>query len=46
MSGRSETTLEQRLALDALYVRSWSIWLDLSILLQTSFAILGGKGAY
>lgn len=46
ISGRSETTLEQRLALDALYVRSWSIWLDLSILLQTSFAILGGKGAY
>lgn len=36
----SRRDLEQRLAADLEYVNSWSIWLDLKILLTTPFAML------
>jgi lipopolysaccharide/colanic/teichoic acid biosynthesis glycosyltransferase len=32
--------------LDLRYAKSWSLWLDLKILLQTPRAILSGEGAY
>jgi lipopolysaccharide/colanic/teichoic acid biosynthesis glycosyltransferase len=28
------------------YIRNYSIWLDLEILLRTVFVVLKGKGAY
>jgi len=46
ISGRSDLDYEQRMDLDAYYVRNWSIWLDLYILLQTLGAVLFRKGAY
>lgn len=46
ISGRNETTYQERVALDAYYVRNWSPWLDLVILAKTVLVVLSGKGAY
>ncbi len=40
VNGRSTTTLRRRIAFDTLYVRNWSIWLDIKILLMTIPAVL------
>ena len=45
VSGRSRTTYERRVTLDEFYVRNWSIWLDLYILLRTIPVVLLGDGA-
>ena len=45
VSGRTETTYERRVQLDSWYVRNWSIWHDLVILVQTVPAVLKRKGA-
>ena len=46
VSGRSETTYQERVRLDEYYVRNWSVWLDLWILGRTVTTVLGGRGAY
>jgi len=46
VSGRSETSYEERVELDAYYVRNWSIWLDLYILARTIWVVLFSCGAY
>jgi Undecaprenyl-phosphate galactose phosphotransferase WbaP len=46
VSGRSDLTYQERVRLDAYYVRNWSVWLDLVILLRTFLAVLTGRGAY
>jgi lipopolysaccharide/colanic/teichoic acid biosynthesis glycosyltransferase len=46
VNGRSRTTFDEMVRLDLEYVRSWSIWLDLKILLRTPAAVLSGEGAY
>jgi Undecaprenyl-phosphate galactose phosphotransferase WbaP len=46
VSGRNDITFPERVVLDAYYVRKWSFWLDLYILLRTPRAILTGEGAY
>jgi len=46
ISGRNDTTYEERVALDTYYVRNWSPWLDFTILAKTFVVVLGGKGAY
>jgi lipopolysaccharide/colanic/teichoic acid biosynthesis glycosyltransferase len=43
---RSEGPIEQQESLDTYYIRNWSIWLDLYILVRTVKAVLGGRGAY
>jgi lipopolysaccharide/colanic/teichoic acid biosynthesis glycosyltransferase len=45
VSGRSETTEEERMALDREYVNRWSLALDVKILLLTIPAVLTGRGA-
>jgi Undecaprenyl-phosphate galactose phosphotransferase WbaP len=45
ISGRSDTSYTERVRLDAFYVRNWSVWLDIYILLKTPGEVLGGKGA-
>jgi lipopolysaccharide/colanic/teichoic acid biosynthesis glycosyltransferase len=46
VSGRSNTTYDERVALDMKYIANWSIWLDIKILLKTIPAVLKGDGAY
>lgn len=40
VSGRSSTTYRQRVAMDTLYARRWSFWLDVWVLLMTIPAVL------
>ncbi|MGH9325166.1 MAG: sugar transferase [Terriglobia bacterium] len=44
--GRSRTTFDEMVRLDLRYARSWSIWLDIKILLKTPKAVVSGEGAY
>jgi Undecaprenyl-phosphate galactose phosphotransferase WbaP len=46
VSGRSGTSYTQRIELDTFYVRNWSIWLDIHILLKTIMVVLRRDGAY
>jgi len=46
VSGRSDLTYADRVRLDMQYIRNWSIWLDLQLLVQTIPAVLKSKGAY
>jgi Undecaprenyl-phosphate galactose phosphotransferase WbaP len=46
VSGRNLTTYDQRVDLDAYYVRNWSVWLDLFILGRTIKTVLLSEGAY
>lgn len=46
VSGRSQTSFDDMVRLDLQYVRKWSLWLDIKILLQTPTAVFSGKGAY
>jgi lipopolysaccharide/colanic/teichoic acid biosynthesis glycosyltransferase len=45
VSSRSNGDLEVQRAEDLFYIRNWSIWLDIYILLQTVIVVLNGKGA-
>jgi len=46
VSGRNNTTYDQRVAFDEYYIRNWSIWMDLYILARTFQAVLFAHGAY
>lgn len=46
VSGRSEMTLEQMLAMDEVYIRSRSMRLDLRIMARTPLAVIRARGAY
>lgn len=46
ISGRADVSYEDRVRLDMSYIRNYSIWMDLQILLRTIPAVLKGKGAY
>lgn len=46
VSGRSDTTYPERVAMDTWYVRNWSVWIDLMYLFKTVKAVVKGKGAY
>jgi lipopolysaccharide/colanic/teichoic acid biosynthesis glycosyltransferase len=46
VSGRSDVSYEERVQIDMYYVRNWTIWLDIQILIQTIPAVLNSRGAY
>ena len=46
VEGRSRTTFDEMVRLDLRYARTWSLLLDLKILVQTPRAIVSGEGAY
>lgn len=45
VSGRNNTTVEEKVALDARYVRNWSFLTDVWIILKTIPAVVKGDGA-
>jgi exopolysaccharide production protein ExoY len=46
ISGRSETSYSERVALDVKYVSEWRIYEDVSIILKTIPAVLTSRGSY
>lgn len=46
ISGRSETSGDQRIVLDEWYILNWSFWYDIVILIQTARIVVSGKGAF
>ena len=45
VSGRSSTSYDERVQLDTYYVRNWSVWIDLVILVRTVGAVVFSRGA-
>ena len=45
VTGRNTTSFNRMVRLDLKYARSWSLWLDLKILMKTPLAVVLGKGA-
>jgi len=46
VSGRSRVKFDDMVRMDLRYAKTWSLWLDVKILLQTPAAVLFGAGAY
>jgi exopolysaccharide biosynthesis polyprenyl glycosylphosphotransferase len=46
VAGRSNLTFDDLVRLDFYYLENWSIWLDISILVRTPFAVVRRRGAY
>lgn len=46
VSGRSQTTFDDRVAFDVWYVKNWSLWADITILFKTINVVFGRCGAY
>jgi exopolysaccharide biosynthesis polyprenyl glycosylphosphotransferase len=46
VSGRSDVSYEERVRLDMYYIRKWTLWLDINLLVRTIPAAIKGKGAY
>lgn len=44
--GRSDVDYEERVRMDMFYIRNWSAWLDIQLIIQTVPAILSKRGAY
>jgi lipopolysaccharide/colanic/teichoic acid biosynthesis glycosyltransferase len=45
VSGRQTVSYEERVKMDIAYIRSWSLMLDIKILLKTPLAVFKGNGA-
>ena len=46
VSGRSRVTFDDMVRMDLRYATSWSLWLDIKILLQTPHAVFSANGAH
>jgi len=46
VSGRNHTTYDERVMYDVYYIRNWSVWLDIYILLRTIWVVISRDGAY
>ena len=46
VSGRSDTSYDERVSLDRYYISNWSVWLDIHIICRTIPEVLWAKGAY
>jgi undecaprenyl-phosphate galactose phosphotransferase len=46
VSGRSDTSYQQRVDYDRFYVYNWSVWLDFCILFRTIGTVLSRAGAF
>ena len=45
VNGRSDVTFEGRLKMDDWYIRNWSVWIDIVLLVKTIKAVFYSKGA-
>lgn len=45
VEGRSRVKFDEMVRMDIAYARTWSLWKDIKILLQTPRAVVGGNGA-
>jgi lipopolysaccharide/colanic/teichoic acid biosynthesis glycosyltransferase len=45
VDGRSRVKFDEMVRLDIRYARTWSLWLDIKILVQTPRAVISGAGA-
>jgi lipopolysaccharide/colanic/teichoic acid biosynthesis glycosyltransferase len=46
VEGRSRVKFDEMVRMDLRYANSWSLWLDLKILLQTPYAVFSANGAH
>jgi exopolysaccharide biosynthesis polyprenyl glycosylphosphotransferase len=46
VNGRSRVKFDEMVRLDLQYAKSWSPWMDISILMRTPRAVFGGDGAH
>ncbi|EKU79343.1 undecaprenyl-phosphate galactose phosphotransferase WbaP [Veillonella seminalis] len=46
VSGRSDTTYDERVRMDSWYVHNWSVWIDIVYLVKTILVVIKRKGAY
>ena len=46
VEGRSAIPFDEAVRMDIRYIREWSLWLDLMIILRTPIAVLTCRGAY
>lgn len=46
VSGRNEIDFAGRLRMETWYVRNWSLWLDVSLLIRTISVVFNRRGAY
>jgi len=46
VGGRSDVDYDSRVQMDSWYVRNWSFWQDIVLLLKTVKVVFAGKGAY
>jgi Undecaprenyl-phosphate galactose phosphotransferase WbaP len=46
VSGRNDIDYESRVQMDSWYVRNWSFWMDISMLIKTVKVVLEKTGAY
>ena len=45
VSGRSDSSYDDRISLDSWYVRNWNLWLDIVILIRTVAVVVKKEGA-
>ena len=43
VSGRSDLSFEEEVRLDTFYIKNWSLWMDLAIIIKTPFVVLFKK---
>lgn len=46
VNGRNDVDYDTRVEMDSWYVRNWSVWLDIVLLVRTVGVVLDRKGAY
>lgn len=46
VSGRNDVSYRRRVRLDTVYLKRWSLWLDVVLLFRTFRAVISGRGAY
>jgi len=46
ISGRNDVDYDTRVKMDSWYVKNWSLWSDIVILLKTIPVVVGRNGAY